>query len=339
MQLATNTEQARSFDVAGEDRGWHTALYYFAEHIRSLSRGRVNHKVLYSYLGTNGHYINHDNPTIRKRTAAVLSRLVHSRRYVEDFRASYEKNPRVFDEAARLLSTDLCGSAGCSVGELVAYFCGPLWDDVERGLEHEREDGRVELSLDRIANEMGSLFSWCEGQPACGGEQLAVLASSYFHLMTFGHLDERFVRELADETPLDVPGGCGHHAGRAALREDCACLVKYTSDEPGALANWWTVAADRPFSIGRYTDCDIIEAHPCVSRRHCRIVGEGGRWFLEDQGSTHGTCVQRGVRTVYDSARDGGAPFALAFGDRLVLAGASSYWFGALLEGERRTRR
>lgn len=101
MRLTTNTEQTRSFDVSGEDRGWHTALYYFAEHIRSLSRGRVNHKVLYSYLGTNGHYINHDNPTIRKRTAAVLSRLVHSRRYVEDFRASYERNPQVFDDAAR----------------------------------------------------------------------------------------------------------------------------------------------------------------------------------------------------------------------------------------------
>lgn len=340
MQLATNTEQARSFDVSGETRGWHTALYYFAEHIRSLSHGKVNHKVLYSYVGTNGHYINHDNPTIRKRTAAVLSRLVHSRRYVEDFRTNFEKNPQVFDEAARLLYADLCNGAGCDVGELVAYFCGPLWNDIERGLEHEREDGRVELSLDRIANEMHSLFAWCEGQPAAhSGDQLVVLVSSYFHLMTFGHLDERFVCELADETPLEVPNGYGNDACRAVLREDCACLVKYANAEPGAVANWWTVAAGRPFSIGRNTDCDIIETSLLVSRRHCRIVGEGGRWLLEDQGSTHGTRVLREGYLVYDSARDGAEPFALAFGDRLMLADVSSYWFGALIADERRPRR
>ena len=300
----------------------------------------MNHKVLYSYLGTNGHYINHDNPTIRKRTAAVLSRLVHSRRYVEDFRASYERNLQVFDDAARLLSADLCNGADCTVGDLVIYFCGPLWTDVQRGLEHEREDGRVELRLDRIANEMNSLFVWCEQQPAVRSEDmLVVLASSYFHLMTFGHLDERFVCELADETPLTIPDGKGNDPNRAARREGCACLVKYASDEPDALGNWWTVASDRPFSIGRYTDCDIIETDPCVSRRHCRIVGEGGRWLLEDQGSVHGSRVLREGRVVYDSARDGAEPFELEFGDHLVLAGASSYWFGALLADDRHARR
>lgn len=332
MRLTTNTEQTRSFDVSGEDRGWHTALYYFAEHIRSLSRGRVNHKVLYSYLGTNGHYINHDNPTIRKRTAAVLSRLVHSRRYVEDFRASYERNPQVFDDAARLLCADLCDGADCNIEDLVFYFCGPLWNDVQRGLEHEREDGRVELRLDRIANEMSSLFAWCGKQPAARSEDLlAVLASSYFHLMTFGYLDERFMCELADETPLTIPEGNNDDPNRVARREDCACLVKYASDEPDALDNWWTVVSAHPFSIGRYTDCDIIATNPCVSRRHCRIVGEGGRWLLEDQGSVHGSRVLREGHVVYDSARDGAGSFELAFGDRLVLAGASSYWFGGLL--------
>ena len=246
----------------------------------------------------------------------------------------------MFDDAARLLSADLCNGPDCTVGDLVIYFCGPLWTDVQRGLEHEREDGRVELRLDRIANEMNSLFVWCEQQPAvCSEDLLVVLASSYFHLMTFGHLDERFVCELADETPLTIPDGTDNDPNRAVRREGCACLVKYACDEPDALDNWWTVASDRPFSIGRYTDCDVIETNPCVSRRHCRIVGEGGRWLLEDQDSVHGSRVLREGRVVYDSVRDGVEPFELVFGDHLVLAGASSYWFGALLAGDRHARR
>ena len=337
VRLTTNTEKTRSFDVPGEDCGWHTALYYFAEHIRSLSHGRINHKVLYSYIGTNGHYINHDNPTIRKRTAAVLSRLIHSRRYVEDFRTSYEKNPRAFDEAAQLLCAELCEGAGCDAGEAVDYFRGALWEDVERGLQNEREDGRAELNPDRIANEMHSLFAWCDELPATHGkEQLIVLASSYFHLMTFGYLDERLVLELADETPLVVPNA---DEGRPCLQENRACLIKYASDEKGAMANWWTLTADRPFVIGRYTDCDVIEVNPYVSRSHCRIVGKDGVWLLEDQGSRHGSRVLRDACVVYDSARDGRQSFELAFGDRIVLAGVAHYWFGALLEGNRAARR
>ena len=42
---------------------------------------------------------------------------------------------------------------------------------------------------------------------------------------------------------------------------------------------------------------------------------------------------------MYDSVRDGVEPFELVFGDHLVLAGASSYWFGALLAGDRHARR
>jgi pSer/pThr/pTyr-binding forkhead associated (FHA) protein len=45
-------------------------------------------------------------------------------------------------------------------------------------------------------------------------------------------------------------------------------------------------------TIGRSNDCDICLAHDSTaSRRHARLVREGGRLFVEDTGSTHGTYV------------------------------------------------
>ena len=43
--------------------------------------------------------------------------------------------------------------------------------------------------------------------------------------------------------------------------------------------------------VGRAADVDLILSHPEVSRRHCRILREGGRWFVEDLGSQRGTAV------------------------------------------------
>ena len=328
MRLKTNTKQTRSFDVPGENRGWHTAFYYFAEHIRSLSRGHINHKVLYSYLGTNGHYINHDNPAIRKRTAAVLSRLIHTQRYVEDFQQSYERNPQVFDRAALLLCSGLCEIADYSEKEMISYFCGPLWDDVERGMANEYEDGRSSLDLNRIAHEMRSLFTGCEALALKRGiNPLVLIASSYFHLLTFGHLEVRFVYEMMDETPLVV----SQDTQETLKRETCACLIRYCVSDENAIADWWTLEAGLPFVIGRYTDSTLIETNRQVSRRHCLIEYRDGRWYLEDTDSRHGSCVLRGGEVVYDCDRDGRSPFELAFGDCITLAGVSSYWFGALL--------
>ncbi|MEG0418084.1 FHA domain-containing protein [Gordonibacter sp.] len=328
MRLGTNTEQARTFDVPGENDGWHTAFYYFAEHVRSLSRGHVNHKILYSYLGTNGHYINHDNPTIRKRTAAVLSRLIHTQRYVQDFQQSYERDPQVFDRAALLLCSSLCDFADYSEKELVAYFCGPLWIDVERGMAYEHEDGRSTLNLNRIAHEMCSLFARCEVLALKRGvKPLTLIASSYFHLLTFGCLDLRLVYEIADETQLMALGDAKETVKQGAR----ACLIGYCASEEHAVVDWWVLESERPFVIGRYTDCDLIETSPRVSRRHCRIIHRDGCWYFEDSESKHGSLILRDGNVVYDSDRDGCSPFKLSFGDRITLAGVSNYWFGALL--------
>ncbi len=324
--------KARSFDKSGEVRGWHTALYYFAEHVRMLSFGHINHKVLYSFVGTNGHYINHENPAIRRRTAAVLSRLIHSSRYAGDFRASFEKNNRVFDEAACELRDGLYVSSGRTPQELISYFMDEVWADVRRGFENEWEDGRSEINLVRIESEMQSLFSRCKALPKEQvSERLALVISSYFHLLAFGFLDERLVYELADETPVSLSADM-IDSGSGALGDLVrnACIIKYDNNCGEAVINWWVVNAEKPFFIGRYTDCDIIESNPLVLRRHCQIVQREGTWFFEDLKSTHGSKVLRGNKVVFESEKDGSSPFELQLGDRIALADKAHFWFGEL---------
>lgn len=43
--------------------------------------------------------------------------------------------------------------------------------------------------------------------------------------------------------------------------------------------------------IGRVTECDVVLYDAGISRRHCRIFSEGGRYFIEDLGSANGTRV------------------------------------------------
>ena len=46
-----------------------------------------------------------------------------------------------------------------------------------------------------------------------------------------------------------------------------------------------------PFSIGRKMDKDLVIADPRVSRDHALLISENGSFFVEDQGSKHGTFV------------------------------------------------
>lgn len=336
------TAGQHDFNQNERSKGWHTALYYFAEHVRVLTNGTVNHKVLYSYMGTKGHYINHSNPAIRKRTAAALSRLIHSSRsYVADFRSTYSENKQVFNIAAE----DLCRHIlAChdDADELLAYFAGPAWDDVEQGLENEWEDGRSDLNLARATNEMGSLLAWCTAdarKPA--RERLTTVVSSYLHLLAMGHLSEDVMRWLFDETPLSLDAvGYEDCKGDACRQASYACLIHAHGDDPTKVHGWWVVDPKKPFVIGRYTDCDAIDTDKCVSRLHCRIEHCGGAWSVQDMKSTHGTRVERAGAVVYDNAAEEKERmrFPLQYGDCIVLAGRSRYWFGALFDAEETLR-
>ena len=322
----------RTFDNPLKKRGWHTALYYLAEHVRVLSQGNVNHKMLYAHIGTKGNYINHENPLIRKRTAAALSRMLHSPRYAEDLRARYQKDDSVFETASRWLLERLREESGLVDAELAAYLAGPLLRDVERGLENERASGRGDFNIIRALNEMDSLLSWSEAALEDHAERFVTIASSLLYLIAYGHLEKGLVYDLADETPLTlrVQGGaaCGPRC------EDCACFIKYVDGDHGAVSDVWLIDGSRPFSIGRYTDCDVIETNRYVSRLHCAVRrGEDG-WELKDMGSRHGTVVmERDGTVVFDSRRHTDTGWcALRFGQRIVLAESSRYWFAAVSE-------
>src|SRR5690242_14897209 len=43
--------------------------------------------------------------------------------------------------------------------------------------------------------------------------------------------------------------------------------------------------------VGRQADCDVMLPLETVSRRHARIVEEGGRFYIEDLNSTNGVLV------------------------------------------------
>jgi FHA domain len=43
--------------------------------------------------------------------------------------------------------------------------------------------------------------------------------------------------------------------------------------------------------IGRSSSCDLMLSDPTVSRRHARLICRGGKWVLQDLGSTNGTAL------------------------------------------------
>lgn len=312
------------------EHGWDSAFYRFAETIRDLTCGGCNHKHIYALVGTRGRYINHTNPIVRKRTAAALSRLMHSSRYAADMRKGYADDSSVFSQAAASLIDMLRNATDLDDAGLFDFVLHTSWPELLRGLESERRAGR-EIDPLRMACESREVVRWGEQQAACGRAPLAELLAACFRTMAFGCLDDRFARTLCSRTPQELQEPPDMGDGRA---QDGACLVRVADGGGPCVLGVWCVDADRPFSIGRFSSCDAIEADPVVSRLHCRVFMLDGTWFLEDGGSTHGTRVLRdtggGPACVFDSGEgDGPRTFPLEFGDRIVLAGRSAYWFCA----------
>jgi len=54
---------------------------------------------------------------------------------------------------------------------------------------------------------------------------------------------------------------------------------------------------EKPLTIGRGPDCDLVLSDPTVSKRHLQVTRQGGQVVLSDLGSTNGTRVNgAGVR-------------------------------------------
>ncbi len=46
-----------------------------------------------------------------------------------------------------------------------------------------------------------------------------------------------------------------------------------------------------PFTVGRDASCDVTIENIGISRKHCRFLFEGGKYFVEDAGSSNGISV------------------------------------------------
>lgn len=129
--------------------------------------------------------------------------------------------------------------------------------------------------------------------------------------------------------PHDTPSA-SRDAGGAAAHLDCIagpalapCPLLHAKEGPS-----------RPLRLGRDEHCDVVLAHPGVSRQHCELRFERGRWLVQDLGSTHGTSVD-GVRLAAGQVAElapggtlGIGPWVLRLrvgegGARVVVAGPS----------------
>ena len=68
----------------------------------------------------------------------------------------------------------------------------------------------------------------------------------------------------------------------------------------------------RPMVLGRQSTCDVVLPDSMISRQHIKIEMEGDAWFVEDQGSSHGTFLHG--KPITKVKWDLGEPLRLADG-------------------------
>lgn len=119
------------------------------------------------------------------------------------------------------------------------------------------------------------------------------------------------VEELkAEESPFDKEKqtASGVHATLIIERGDAVGTEFALSAEESTIGRW-----DADNGIFPDVDLDAHDQEAKVSRRHARIRREGGRYVIEDLGSTNGTFVNRGRRLIP------GNPNILNDGDEIIV--------------------
>ncbi len=200
MFFATREGFRVLFERADKSKEWHTALYYFAEHVRSLSFGRINYKALYARLDSSRVFVNHENSAVRKSSASILSRTIHSQRYIDALRASYNANPLVFKEVAAWLFEELRIDATIPEPQIAQYVQECLWPDVCTGLANEISGGRTGIGFGRVRREMNAFIASVSASCASYSEKFVSVISAILKLMTFGKLDSSAMHALCEQT-------------------------------------------------------------------------------------------------------------------------------------------
>lgn len=359
-----DNETSGTSETSEKNLGWYTAFYRYAEFLRVLTKGSINHKNLYALVGLNGRYVNNKNPRLRKRCAGGLSRLLHSTRYVDDFKESLQRNPSVFHDASHTLAQQLAGATELDVARLVEVLLDEGCKALRAGLVGETSQGRSDVNFSRLDSEIKLLSTWAREQTEIDASaSLQTVLCSFFYFMACGHLEEEFAHALVDIRPTDMLFKPSPVQAPTSLR---ACMLRAADDNPASIENMWAIREDATFCIGRYVDCDAVETNGLISRRHCSIFQRNKQWFVRDEGSRFGTAVHRDGVHVWSSTD---APhtnvsdvnttsaagtnttnvaitskdaivnhpdcFPLEFGDCLVLAGQVRYWFMSLQNVER----
>ena len=306
-----------------EGAGWYTAMFFFLEHARLLSAGAVNHKALYARLSERGNLINHENPRVRKSTAATLSRTIHSLRYAADIRATFEQDNAVFDSAATWLYGQLAPYFSES-GELVSHMANVVWADVLAGLENEQRGGR-DVDLIRVTSEMSLLKSWAGLSCLDDRARFVLVTSSMMRIMAFGSLDAKQVHQLADETVLDpTPTGTLNHCEPGVI-----CLIRSTAGAENNVSGVWALVPAKTYVMGRYADSDIFDPNPHVSRRHCLLTCKNNTWYVKNESKSQAVHIIDAAGSLLDSIAAGASDKAVKIlpGQGLEFEGASRYWF------------
>lgn len=295
-------DTSSTHDMRGtKDRGWYTAFYRYAEYLRLLTQGALNHKSLYAYVGLNGRYVNNENPTMRKRSAGGLSRLLHSSRYADDFCQSLSVHPGVFREAAEGLACDLRQETALDQARLVDLLLSEGYSQLRAGLAAEISAGRLDVQITRLDGEIELFRTWAHEQLQYDAQEcLHVVLWSFFYIMAFGHLEENFANSLVDACPTDILREPDDAERPQSMR---ACIMRAADDNPASIENMWAVGEEDTFLIGRYVNCDAVDTCSFVSRRHCLIFRSGDVWYVRDEGSRYGTAVHRGGSMVWESGK------------------------------------
>jgi hypothetical protein len=102
-------------------------------------------------------------------------------------------------------------------------------------------------------------------------------------------LDQALAPGLLD--PDRLVGDLNTRPTRSTLRDRWVSATQLIAPRKATLLALDWQGGPGELRIGRSSSCDLMLSDPTVSRRHARLIHRGGKWVLQDLGSTNGTAL------------------------------------------------